>query len=38
NLTIHAVDVDKGILLVKGAIPGPKGGLVVVKTAVKKGK
>ncbi|MCL2594301.1 MAG: 50S ribosomal protein L3 [Promicromonosporaceae bacterium] len=37
NLTIHAVDADKGLLLVKGAVPGPKGGLVVVKTAVKKG-
>ncbi|MDR0482069.1 MAG: 50S ribosomal protein L3, partial [Cellulomonadaceae bacterium] len=31
NLTIHAVDADKGLILVKGAVPGPKGGLVVVK-------
>ncbi|ROR73524.1 50S ribosomal protein L3 [Bogoriella caseilytica] len=35
NLTIHAVDAEKGLLLVKGAVPGPKGGLLVVKTAVK---
>ena len=35
NLTIHAVDAEKGLLLVSGAVPGPKGGLVVVKTAVK---
>ena len=37
NLTIYAVDTEKGLLLVKGAVPGPKGGVVVVKTAVKKG-
>jgi large subunit ribosomal protein L3 len=35
NLTVHAVDVEKGLLLVKGAVPGPKGGVVVVRTAVK---
>jgi large subunit ribosomal protein L3 len=35
NLTIHAVDADKGLLLVKGAIPGPRGGLVLVRTAAK---
>ena len=35
NLTVHAIDVEKGLLLVKGAIPGPKGGVVVVKTAAK---
>ncbi|MDO4888212.1 MAG: 50S ribosomal protein L3 [Actinomycetaceae bacterium] len=35
NLPIHAVDVEKGILLVAGAIPGNKGGTVVVRTAVK---
>jgi large subunit ribosomal protein L3 len=37
NLTIHSVDADKGLLLIKGAIPGPKGGLVLVRNAVKKG-
>ncbi|MBO0842402.1 MAG: 50S ribosomal protein L3 [Nocardioides sp.] len=36
NLTVHAVDADKGIILVKGAVPGPKGGLVVLRTAAKK--
>jgi large subunit ribosomal protein L3 len=35
NLTVHAVDTDKGLILVKGAIPGPKGGLVVVRSAAK---
>src|SRR5215468_2608521 len=35
NLTLHAVDVDNGLLLVKGALPGPIGGLVLVRTAVK---
>ncbi|QBR93526.1 50S ribosomal protein L3 [Nocardioides euryhalodurans] len=36
NLTVHAVDAEKGLILVKGAIPGPKGGLVVLRTAAKK--
>ena len=35
NLTVHAIDAEKGLLLVKGAVPGPKGGVVVVKTASK---
>ena len=35
NLTVHAVDVEKGLLLVKGAVPGPKGGVVVVRSAAK---
>ena len=34
NLTVHAVDVEKGLVLVKGAVPGPKGG-VVVRSAAK---
>jgi large subunit ribosomal protein L3 len=37
NLTIHAVDAENGLLLIKGAVPGPKGGLVLVRNAVKKG-
>ncbi len=37
NLTIHAVDADRGLILVRGAIPGPKGSLVVVRSAAKKG-
>jgi large subunit ribosomal protein L3 len=35
NLTLHAVDLEKGLLLIKGAIPGPKGQLVFVRNAVK---
>jgi large subunit ribosomal protein L3 len=35
NLTIHAVDAERGLVLVKGAVPGPKGGLVLIRTAVK---
>ncbi len=35
NLTVHAVDAEKGLLLLKGAGPGPKRGVVVVRTAVK---
>ncbi|QDB80257.1 50S ribosomal protein L3 [Georgenia sp. 311] len=35
NLKIHAVDVEKGLLLITGAVPGPKHGVVVVRTAVK---
>jgi large subunit ribosomal protein L3 len=37
NLTVHAIDADRGLILVKGAVPGPKGGLVVIRTAAKKG-
>ena len=35
NLTVVRVDADRNLLLIKGAIPGPKGGLVIVKTTVK---
>jgi large subunit ribosomal protein L3 len=35
NLTVHAVDADKGLLLIKGAVPGPRGALVVVRSAVR---
>ena len=27
NLTVHSVDADKGLLLIKGAVPGPIGSL-----------
>lgn len=37
NLTIHAVDAERGLILVRGAVPGPKGALVVVRSAAKKG-
>jgi large subunit ribosomal protein L3 len=36
NLTIQAVDPEQNLILVKGAIPGPKGSLVLVRTAAKK--
>jgi large subunit ribosomal protein L3 len=35
NVTVHAVDVEKGVILLKGAVPGPKGGLVVLRSAAK---
>jgi len=35
NLTVHAVDAERGLILIKGAVPGPKGSVVLVKTAVK---
>ncbi|MFC0040360.1 50S ribosomal protein L3 [Actinomadura rayongensis] len=35
NLTIHAIDTEKNLLLIKGAVPGPNGGLVLVRDAVK---
>jgi large subunit ribosomal protein L3 len=35
NLTVHAVDAEKGLLLVKGAVPGARGRIVFVRTAVK---
>jgi large subunit ribosomal protein L3 len=35
NLTLHAIDTERGLLLVKGAVPGPKGGTVLVRGAVK---
>ncbi|HEX5345517.1 MAG: 50S ribosomal protein L3 [Pseudonocardiaceae bacterium] len=37
NLTVHRVEAESGLLLIKGAVPGPKGGLVLVKTAAKGG-
>jgi large subunit ribosomal protein L3 len=35
NLTIAKVDSERELLLIKGNVPGPKKGFVVVKTAVK---
>ena len=35
NLTLHGIDVEKNLLLIKGAVPGPKGQVVLVRTAVK---
>ncbi|MER3390278.1 MAG: 50S ribosomal protein L3 [Microcella sp.] len=36
NLTVHSVDLEKGLLLVKGAVPGARGRLVFVRNAVKE--
>ncbi|MDQ6849820.1 MAG: 50S ribosomal protein L3 [Actinomycetota bacterium] len=35
GLTVHKVDAERGLLLIKGAVPGPKGGLLLVRTASK---
>ncbi|WP_334172305.1 50S ribosomal protein L3 [Sinomonas sp.] len=35
NLTVHAVDAEKSLLLIKGALPGARGSVVLVRTAVK---
>ncbi len=36
NVTVHAVDTERGLVLIKGAVPGPKGGLIVLRSAAKK--
>ena len=35
NLTVHSVDAARGLVLVKGAVPGPRGALVLLKNAAK---
>ncbi len=35
NLTIHSVDIERNLILVKGAVPGAKGGDVIVTPAMK---
>jgi large subunit ribosomal protein L3 len=35
NLAVHAVDAERGLLLIKGAVPGAAGSLVLVRSAVK---
>ena len=37
NVSVHAVDADKGLVLLKGAVPGPKGSLVIIRSAAKGG-
>jgi large subunit ribosomal protein L3 len=37
NLKVQGIDLERGLILIKGAIPGPKGGLVFVRSAVKEG-
>lgn len=36
NLEVVRTDVDRGLILIKGAVPGPKGGWVLIKDAVKR--
>ncbi|WP_320047331.1 50S ribosomal protein L3 [uncultured Ilyobacter sp.] len=36
NLKVVKVDVENNLLLIKGAVPGPKNGYIVVKPAIKK--
>lgn len=36
NLKVQAVDSERGLLLLRGAVPGPKGGLVFIHTAAKE--
>ena len=36
RLTVHAVDTERGLLLIKGAVPGPAGSLVLVRSAAKQ--
>lgn len=38
NLDVVRVDGERNLLLIKGAVPGPKGGLLVIKDTVKTGK
>jgi large subunit ribosomal protein L3 len=35
SLTVHSVDTDRGLLLLKGAVPGAAGGLIMVRSAAK---
>jgi large subunit ribosomal protein L3 len=35
SLTVHSVDTEKGLILIRGAVPGPAGGLVLIRSAVK---
>ena len=37
NLKVHKVDAESGLLLIKGAIPGRKGAIVIVRDAMKGG-
>jgi large subunit ribosomal protein L3 len=38
NLLVHKVDTENGVLLIKGAVPGRTGGLVMVRSAIKRGE
>jgi large subunit ribosomal protein L3 len=36
RLSVHSVDTERGLLLIRGAVPGPTGGLVLVRSAAKQ--
>lgn len=36
NLVVHSVDAERGLLYIKGSVPGPKSGIVYVRDAIKK--
>ena len=36
NLVVAKIDVERGLLMIRGAVPGSKGGWVIVRDAVKK--
>ena len=38
NLEVAAVDADRGLVMIKGAVPGSKNGYVLVRDAVKKAR
>ena len=38
NLVVIKADPERNLLLIRGAVPGPRGGLVLIRGAVKGGK
>ncbi len=36
NLTVHSIDAERGLILVKGSLPGSRGGIVYVRDAIKR--
>jgi large subunit ribosomal protein L3 len=38
NLEVVSADAERSLLLIKGAVPGPRGGVVLIRDAIKGGK
>ena len=38
NLEVVSADAERNLLLVKGAVPGPRGGVVLIRDAIKGGR